>query len=258
MARGIFFPVQLARHRQIKNLLTVKPSPAKRFLRSAFRLLATFLVASIALVLLLRFVPPFTSGLMIERRMESFFFEGEYQRRYQWVPIEKISPSMGLAVVAAEDQLFADHAGFDWDAIEKAVIYNQKHKKTRGASTISQQTAKNLFLWSGRNWLRKGLETYFTILIETLWSKERILEVYLNIVELGDGIYGVEAASQYYFGKPAIRLSPSEAALLAAVLPNPHIYQVNKPSGYIRGRQRWILLNMSHLGGKRYLDTLSE
>lgn len=233
-------------------------STAKRFLRFTIRCVMGFLIASIGLVLLLRFVPPLTSGLMIERRIESFFIIDNYQRRYQWVPLENIAPVMSVAVVAAEDQLFADHAGFDWQAIEKAVIYNQKHKKTRGASTISQQTAKNLFLWSGRNWLRKGMETYFTVLIETLWSKERILEVYLNIVELGDGVYGVEAASQYYFKKPASRLSANEAALLAAVLPNPHIFQVNKPSGYIRGRQRWIVLNMGHLGGKHYLDTLNE
>ncbi len=240
------------------NMSPVKKSTAKRFLRITIRCVMVFLIASIGLVLLLRFAPPLTSGLMIERRIESFFIADDYQRRYQWVPLENIAPVMGVAVVAAEDQLFADHAGFDWQAIEKAVIYNQKHKKTRGASTISQQTAKNLFLWSGRNWLRKGMETYFTVLIETLWSKERILEVYLNIVELGDGVYGVEAASQYYFKKPASRMSANEAALLAAVLPNPHIFQVNKPSGYVRGRQRWILLNMSHLGGKRYLSTLDE
>lgn len=238
--------------------ISQKKSHLKHFFRVAFCCLAFFLAASVGLTLLLRFVPPLTSGLMIERRIESFFITGDYQRHYQWVPLKNISPVMGVAVVAAEDQLFADHAGFDWKAIEKAVSYNQKHKKTRGASTISQQTAKNLFLWSGRNWLRKGLETYFTVLIEILWSKERILEVYLNIVELGDGVYGVEAASQYYFKKPASRLSANEAALLAAVLPNPHIYQVDKPSGYVRGRQRWILLNMSRLGGKRYLDTLNE
>jgi monofunctional biosynthetic peptidoglycan transglycosylase len=225
--------------------------------------LLAFLISTIFIVLALRFVPPITSGLMIERRVESLFGTVDYQRRYHWVALKNISPSMGVAVVAAEDQLFADHAGFDWKAIEKAVIYNQKNSqkkngKTRGASTISQQTAKNLFLWSGRNWLRKGLETYFTVLIETLWSKDRILEVYLNIVEFGDGIYGVEAASQYYFKKSALRLSTSEAALLAAVLPNPHIYQVNQPSRYIRGRQQWILRNMQHLGGQQYLDTLGE
>ena len=238
------------------NASAVKKSTAKHFLRMVIRCVMGFLIASVGLVLLLRFAPPFTSGLMMERRIESFFIAEDYQRRYQWVPLENIAPVMGVAVVAAEDQLFADHAGFDWQAIEKAVIYNQNHKKTRGASTISQQTAKNLFLWSGRNWLRKGMETYFTVLIETLWSKERILEVYLNIVELGDGVYGVEAASQYYFKKPAARLNANEAALLAAVLPNPHIFQVNKPSGYIRGRQKWILTNMRRLGDSAYIDKL--
>lgn len=235
----------------------------RRALRLALRIAAGFLLGSALLVLLLRWAPPLTSGLMIERRIESWFAVGDYQRRYDWVALDDISPLVGIAVIAAEDQLFAEHAGFDWKAIEKAIAYNQKQQqkkngKTRGASTISQQTAKNLFLWSGRNWVRKGLETYFTVLIELLWSKERILEVYLNIVEFGDGVYGVEAAAQYYFKKPAARLSASEAALLAAVLPNPRVYQANKPSSYIRGRQQWILRNMRHLGGKQYLDTLPE
>jgi monofunctional biosynthetic peptidoglycan transglycosylase len=236
----------------------VSSSIAKKMLRWLFLGIVIFLLGTALLVLLLRFMPPLTSGVMMERQIASWFLPGDYERRYQWTPLENIAPAMGVAVVAAEDQLFADHTGFDWKAIEKAYAYNKKNKTTRGASTISQQTAKNLFLWSGRNWFRKGMETYFTILIETLWPKERILEVYLNIVELGDGIYGVEAASQYFFKKPAARLTASEAALLAAVLPNPHIFQVNKPSGYVRGRQRWILLNMNRLGGKRYLDTLNQ
>lgn len=230
----------------------------KRLLRITTFFLLIFFVSTIALTLLLRFAPPLTSGLMMERRVESWFSNEPYQRHYQWVPLQKITPSLGVAVVAAEDQLFAEHAGFDWNAIEKAAAYNQTHKKTRGASTISQQTAKNLFLWSGRNWFRKGMEVYFTVLIEMLWPKERILEVYLNIVELGDGIYGAEAASQYFFKKSAAQLSSSEAALLAAVLPNPRVYQANKPSGYIRGRQRWILRNIQQLGGKSYINALQE
>lgn len=233
-------------------------SITRQLLRIFMRAFLVFFIGSVLLVFVLRFMPPLTSGVMIERRVESWFSNNAYTRRYQWAPLDKMAPSMAIAVVAAEDQLFADHDGFDWNAIEKAVIYNQKHKKTRGASTISQQTAKNLFLWSGRNWIRKGLEVYFTVLIETLWPKERILEVYLNIVELGDGVFGVEAASQYYFKKPAARLTPSEAALLAAVLPNPHIFQANKPSGYVRGRQQWILRNMRLIGGKHYLDTLEN
>ncbi|HQQ63578.1 MAG TPA: monofunctional biosynthetic peptidoglycan transglycosylase [Pseudomonadales bacterium] len=232
------------------------------FLRKIFHNLLRFLLAGFAISLLattaMRFTPPLTSGLMIERRLASLASGESYQRHYQWVPLEQIAPLMGVAVVAAEDQLFAEHFGFDWKAIEKAVAWNQSHRKTRGASTISQQTAKNLFLWDGRSWLRKGMEVYFTLLIETLWSKERILEVYLNIVEFGDGIYGVEAASRYYFHKPAKNLRASEAALLAAVLPNPHIYQVGKPSEYVRSRQQWILRNMNLLGGTQYLDTLRE
>ncbi len=229
--------------------------------RSLLRFVVFFVVGSALLVLMLRVIPPLTSGLMIERRMASLFFDGDYHRHYHWVPLEKIAPVMGVAVVAAEDQLFAAHSGFDWQAIEKAIQYNQKqaqkkHGRMRGASTISQQTAKNLFLWDGRSWLRKGLEAYFTVLIECLWPKQRILEIYLNIVEFGDGIYGVDAAAQYFFHKPAAQLRAPEAALLAAVLPNPHVYQVDKPSAYIRGRQQWILSNMRRLGGQEYLEKL--
>lgn len=230
----------------------------KIFTRYLLRIFLGALVFSLFATVALRFIPPVTSGLMIERRLASLSADKPYQRHYQWVPLEQIAPLMGVAVVAAEDQLFAEHFGFDWKAIEKAVAWNQTHRKTRGASTISQQTAKNLFLWDGRSWLRKGMEVYFTLLIETLWSKERILEVYLNIVEFGDGIYGVEAASRYYFHKPARQLRASEAALLAAVLPNPHIYQVDKPGEFVRSRQQWILRNMNLLGGKQYLDTLRE
>jgi len=172
------------------------------------------------------------------------------------MPIEKISPQMAVAVVAAEDQRFADHFGFDVKAIEKAMAYNERNRKTRGASTISQQTAKNLFLWSDRSWVRKGFEAYFTLLIETLWSKERILEVYLNIVEFGDGVYGAEAAAQYYFSKPAVHLTASEAALLGAVLPNPNRMKVNAPSTRVRERQAWILNQMNRLGGSQYVNQL--
>ena len=159
-------------------------------------------------------------------------------------------------MIAAEDQTFTDHFGFDWQAIEKAVQHNEKSRRKRGASTVSQQTAKNLFLWSSRSWTRKGLEAWFTLLIEAGWSKKRILEVYLNIVEFGDGIYGAEAAARTYFGKPAKRLTPSEAALLAAVLPNPRKFKVNAPSEYIRGRQAWILNQMRQLGGDQVVKDL--
>jgi monofunctional biosynthetic peptidoglycan transglycosylase len=219
----------------------------KRFLYCC----VAFVGLTVIIVFLLRHIAPFTSGLMIERRFESFTSDGHYARFYQWRSINNIALAMQRAVISSEDQLFMQHNGFDWHAIEQAVTYNDKKKnvvrnRIRGASTISQQTAKNLFLWSGRSWLRKGLEAYFTVLIECLWSKERILEMYLNIIEFGDGIYGVEAASQHFFGKSAEKLSASDAALLAAVLPNPHIYQVEKPSAYILGRQAWILRNMQH------------
>jgi monofunctional biosynthetic peptidoglycan transglycosylase len=161
-----------------------------------------------------------------------------------------------VAVIAAEDQNFTEHFGFDWQAIEKAVQHNEHSRRKRGASTVSQQTAKNLFLWNSRSWTRKGLEAWFTLLIEVGWSKKRILEVYLNIVEFGDGVYGAEAAARTFFGKPAKRLTPSEAALLAAVLPNPHRFHASAPSDYIRGRQAWILNQMRQLGGDQVVKDL--
>lgn len=165
--------------------------------------------------------------------------------------MEHIAPSLSLAVIASEDQLFPEHWGFDFKAIEKAVKNNnstKKKKRIKGGSTISQQTAKNVFLWPGRSWVRKGFEVYFTMLIEGLWSKERIMEVYLNVIEMGDGIYGAEAASQAYFHKPAERLSQGQAALIAAVLPNPLKWSPLKPTPYILGRQAWIIRNMNNLG----------
>lgn len=228
-------------------------APSQRRRKRSARLLQLMLhVATLCIVMVvaLRFIPPLTSGLMIERRIESLTDPLHYTRHYQWVPSSKISPYMSRAVLAAEDQLFFEHHGFDWDAIRAAADWNRKHANTgrvRGASTLSQQTAKNLFLWSGRSWIRKALEAGFTVLLETLWPKQRILEMYLNIVEFGDGIYGTEAAAQQFFGKHAAQLTASECALLAAALPNPHVYQVNHPSGYLRGRQAWILRNMGKI-----------
>lgn len=218
--------------------------------------LAAFLLGSLALVLALRFVRPPVSALRVERRITSWFSSEPYVSRSKWVPLEDIAPCMGLAVIAAEDQNFPEHSGFDWKAIEKAVAHNERSRRKRGASTVSQQTSKNLFLWSSRSWVRKGFEVYFTGLIELAWPKTRILETYLNIVEFGDGLYGVEAASQAYFRKPAKRLRPSEAALLAAVLPNPHRFKVNAPSAYIQGRQAWILRQMQQLGGDKLIKDL--
>jgi monofunctional biosynthetic peptidoglycan transglycosylase len=215
-----------------------------------------FVFLSIGAVLFLRFVHPFASALMVERRIESWFGKDPYKPQYHWVPLDQIAPAMGVAVIAAEDQKFAEHFGFDWKAIDKALAENGHGSRTRGASTLSQQTAKNLFLWSGRRWVRKGLEAYFTLLLETLWPKHRILETYLNIAEFGDGIYGVEAASQHYFHKPASRLSGSEAALLAAVLPSPRRFKVSAPTAYVRERQQWILNQMGQIGGAAALKAL--
>ena len=159
----------------------------------------------------------------------------------KWVPVEQIARPMQLAVIKAEDAKFFNHNGFDFEAIEKAMKYNKTHKKQKGASTISQQTAKNVFLWPARSWLRKGLEVYFTVLIEHLWNKSRILEVYLNVIELGPGVYGVEAAAHKYFHKKAKNLSNAESALIASVLPNPIKFKINKPSAYILRRQRKIM-----------------
>lgn len=215
-----------------------------------------FLGGTVVSALVLRFVPIPFSALMAQRRVQSWSQEKPYVSRHRWVPLDEIAPSMGVAVIASEDQNFPEHFGFDWKAIEKAVEHNEKSRRKRGASTLSMQTAKNLFLWETRSWVRKGFEAYFTLLIESTWSKKRILEVYLNIVEFGDGIYGVEAASRTFFGKSARQLSASEAALLAAVLPNPHKFRANAPSDYVRGRQSWILGQMRQLGGDQMVKAL--
>lgn len=235
-----------------------KTSWWRRVLRTGAWSLAAFVLGSAILVLALRFVPPPASALRVERRITSWFSSEPYTSRAKWVPLDDIAPCMGLAVIAAEDQNFPEHSGFDWKAIEKAVAHNERSRRKRGASTVSQQTAKNLFLWSSRSWVRKGFEVYFTGLIELAWPKKRILETYLNIVEFGDGLYGVEAASQAYFRKPARRLRPSEAALLAAVLPNPHRFKVNAPSAYIQGRQAWILQQMQQLGGDKVVRQMEK
>jgi monofunctional biosynthetic peptidoglycan transglycosylase len=171
-----------------------------------------------------------------------------------WVGIDEMAPAMALAVVAAEDQRFPDHWGFDAVEILAAVERHREGGRLRGASTISQQVARNLFLWQGRSFFRKGLEVWFTALIETLWSKRRILEMYLNFAETGERLFGVEAASQRYFGRSARALGRQQAALIAAVLPNPVLYQVDRPSAYVRQRQQWILQQMDNLGGAAYLD----
>ncbi len=178
----------------------------------------------------------------------------ELKLKKNWIPLEEISPNLQLAVICSEDQNFLEHHGFDFDAIEKAAEHNEHSKHKRGASTISQQTAKNVFLWPGRSWVRKGLEVYFTFLIETIWSKQRIMEVYLNVIEFGDGIYGAQAASKEFFKQDAKKLSREQSALLASVLPNPFKFQVKSPSVYVRARQNWILGQMENWGGALNFD----
>lgn len=214
------------------------------------------LVASAGLVLLLRFIPVPCSALMVERQVEAWGSGRRYVALHHWTPLEKIAPAMGLAVIAAEDQNFEEHFGFDWKAIEKAITHNEHSRKKRGASTVTQQTAKNLFLWESRSWARKGCEVYFTLLLETFWSKRRILEVYLNSVEFGDGVYGVDAASRKFFGRSAGAINPGQAALLAAVLPSPRRFRADAPSPYLRGRQEWILRQMRQLGGEQVVKNL--
>lgn len=217
---------------------------------------ALLVVSSVAATLVLRWVPPLRTGVMLERKLSAIAAGTDYRTRYTWVPFERISPHAAIAVIAAEDQRFADHHGFDVDSIRDAIADNQRGERLRGASTISQQVAKNVFLWSGRSFVRKGLEAYFTALIELLWPKRRILEVYLNVAELGDGVFGMEAASQAFFRKPASRLEPEEAATLAAVLPNPHRMRAARPSAYVEQRRDWILSQMKQLGGTSYLGRL--
>ena len=211
--------------------------------------------ASVLAVASLRWInPPFTAFMAEAQAAAWSNRDANYVYRHSWVDLDRISPNLPLAVVAAEDQKFPEHWGFDVPAIEKAYALNQHSHKVRGASTISQQVAKNLFLWSGRSYFRKGLEAYFTLLIEALWPKRRTLEVYLNIAEFGYGTYGAEAAAQRFFHKPAARLSRGDAAALAAVLPSPERFSAVAPSRYVQQRREWILGQMQALGGPEMLD----
>lgn len=217
-------------------------------LRNIVLLLRYSLALILGLVLIYSVVPVPYTGLMFERQLEAWWQgSNTYQRRHQWVPLEQISRHVLQAAVASEDQKFLDHNGFDLQAIEKALVYNSKGKKIRGASTISQQTAKNVFLWSGRSWFRKGLESGFTVLIEAVWGKRRILEIYLNSIEFGPGVFGVEAAAQRYFNRSAAQLTAQQAALLVTVLPNPHRFLLQRPSPYMMKRQLWVQKQMRQL-----------
>ena len=229
----------------------------KRLPKIILKIILGFFIVSIFIVLLLKWLNPISSSIMIQRKIEAVItFQERQMIAYQWFSYDEISKQMALAVIAAEDQNFPNHFGFDFDQIEKAIEQHERGRRLRGASTITQQVAKNLFLWEGRSFIRKGLEAYFTVLIELLWSKERILEVYLNIIEMGDMIFGVGAASQIYFKKLPEKLTRSQAALLAATIPNPKRFSAKRPSGYVLRRQSWILGQMSSLGGPSYLQNL--
>ncbi len=233
-------------------------------MRIGLQVVASVLLTTVVWVLLYRWVAPPATWLMLERRAHRP--EGSYQGlvderniRYSFVSMEEVSPQVPLALVAAEDQRFLQHHGFDVDAIAKAAKRNRGNgTRLVGGSTISQQVAKNVFLWNGRSYLRKGAEAYFTVLIELLWNKRRILEMYLNVAEMGDCTFGVEAAAQRYFHKPAASLSKAEAALLAGILPNPLRFRASSPGPAARAKQYRVMRNMTRLGGTRFVQQVLE
>ena len=254
---------RLARHRPCSGAVASRRAqrgtlPARLLKWLGVALLAWLLLTSTT-VLMLRWLRPLTSALMIEAHIAAWQAQQRgYYTDFRWVSLEQISPHAAIAVIASEDQQFPFHAGFDFNSIREAVRVSERGKRLRGASTISQQVAKNLFLWSGRSFVRKALEAYFTVLIETLWPKERILEMYLNVAQFGDGIYGVQAAAERFWHEPALRLSSADAAVLAAVLPNPLRLHADRPSRYVLQRRDWILGQMRGLGGEAYLRALES
>ena len=240
-----------------------KRSPAKnkglaqRLTAGIFRILLGLVIISLLLVLSLRWVNPPGSMMMTIQRFEAVRdHRKEFRIDYRWVDWEQIGWHLPLAIIASEDQKFPIHHGFDLEAISDAVKTRMNGGRLRGASTITQQVAKNLFLWPGKSLLRKGMEAYFTALIEIFWSKRRVLEVYMNIAEFGDGIFGAEAACQRYFRKPAARIHLWEAARLAAVLPGPKVMNPKRPSAYVSKRARWIQRQIDRMGGKQVLDKI--
>ena len=229
-------------------------SMPRRILRWILIGITAAIGGSVLAVLTMRFVPPLASALMIEDWIGARLGgDATFVLRYRWTPWDRVAKTLPIALVAAEDQRFPLHHGFDFDAIERALAEADDGERLRGASTISQQVAKNLFLWPGRSFVRKGLEAYFTVLLETLWPKRRILEVYLNIAEFGDGIYGAGAASERFFRATPAQLDAHQAALLAAALPNPSRFHVERPSPYVLRRAAWIQRQASQLGGAGYL-----
>ena len=223
-----------------------KKNSKKEFLRKMWkwgkRIFLWLFIAQFFYIILLKWVdPPVTMTQLMS-------WIGGHGLKRDYVGRHSISPYARLAVISSEDQLFPDHHGFDWKSIKKAMDYNKrKPGRTRGASTISQQVAKNVFLWQGRSWIRKGLEVYFTFMIELIWGKKRILDVYLNVIEMGEGIFGIEMAAEKYFAKPAKSLTRQEAAMIAACLPNPRRFKVKPLSDYVANRSRWVMQQMSFL-----------
>jgi monofunctional biosynthetic peptidoglycan transglycosylase len=242
----------------------VKTGWRRRLARWVLIVVVAAFLATLLPVVAMRWMDPWYSAFMLDAALDARRSgRTHYHTDYRWADLEQISPHAAVAVIAAEDQLFPFHAGFDFKSIREAVRRNEaqasrRRPRIRGASTISQQVAKNLLLWSGKSYVRKGLEAYFTLLIELTWPKERILEVYLNVAQFGDGIYGVEAAAQRFWHKPAARLDRWEAATLAAVLPNPLRLHADAPSPYVQLRAGQILAQMRGLGGASYLEELEN
>ena len=228
------------------------PSRLRRWLRRLLWLPVVFVAVTFLQVAPLRLIDPPTSAFMLWRQVDGLGEKG-FSLRQQWRDYDQISAHLPISLVAAEDQKFPQHHGFDLEAIDKALDSNAQGGRVRGGSTISQQVAKNLYLWSGGGYFRKALEAWYTVLIELTWSKQRILEVYMNIAEFGDGVYGAEAAAQAFFNKPASALTAAESALLAAVLPNPKQYSARNPGPYVQRRAAWIQRNARNLGGPAYL-----
>ena len=223
-----------------------------KFVRILSKIALWFVGISVALVLVFKFIPVFYTPLMLTRSIENKLAGNEMVCSHNWVPLEHISKNLQKAVIASEDGRFLTHHGFDFEAIQKAMENNEQGKKLKGGSTISQQTAKNVFLWQGRSYIRKGLEAYFTVLIELIWGKERIMEVYLNSIEMGDGVYGAQAACEYWYRKDATSLTKIQAAGIAAILPNPRKFKASNSSAFINRRKNRIVKHMGYVGNLAY------
>lgn len=230
----------------------------RKIFKILLRIVIGFLILTVSSTVLYRWVPVPVTPLMLIRCVEQKADGKSMTLKHKWVSLDQISPKLQLAVVCSEDQNYLKHYGFDFGAIEKAMKANEEGKKLRGASTISQQTAKNVFLWPGRSYIRKAFEVYFTLLIELIWSKERIMEVYLNSIEMGNGVYGAEAAAQYWFKKPAKNLSKDECAAITSILPNPRKYVASPASPYIARRKEWVKKQMSFWGNQLDYDKYND